>query len=214
MTKENEIPSSIRLLLGLLVGILISMAMGQDVDFVAKETSIMASVLSIIIGLLSTYLLRLGMPRREKPSTMGTTALLLVLACYLVIGRMVLASEGLGNTLMYAAAGVIMAWLIFTSIAESSLLYAFCIGGFCGGLGGVVIPMIFSSSFAPLFSYLTSDPSEKAMVSTYLALICTVPGAFAAVAGRLSGWGLLEHTKEDVWAFNSDGRLYVKQATR
>lgn len=214
MTKENEIPSSVRLLLGLLVGVLISVTMGQGVDFVAKETSIMASLLSVVIGLLSTYLLRLGMPRREKPSTMGTIALLLVLACYLVIGKIVLASAALSYTLMYAAAGVIMAWLIFTSIAESSLLYAFCIGGFCGGLGGVVFPMILGSSFAPLFDYLTSDPSEKAMVSTYLALICTVPGAFAAAAGRLSGWGLLEHTKEDVWAFNSDGRLYVKQTTR
>ena len=214
MTKENEIPSNVRLLLGIIVGVLIGVTMGQSVDFVAQETSIMAASLSVVIGLLSTYLLRLGMPRREKPSTMGTTALLLVLACYLVIGKIVLATEGLGGTLMYAAAGVIMAWLIFTSIAESSLLYAFCIGGFCGGLGGVILPLILGSSFSPLFDYLTSNPSEKTMVSTYLALICTVPGAFAAVAGRLSGWGLLEHTKEDVWAFNSDGRLYVKQTTR
>jgi len=65
MTKENEIPSSVRLLLGLIVGVLISVTMGQGVDFVAKETSIMAALLSIVIGLLSTYLLRLGMPRRS-----------------------------------------------------------------------------------------------------------------------------------------------------
>ncbi|MGM9998873.1 MAG: hypothetical protein ACI38Q_05725 [Candidatus Bruticola sp.] len=214
MTRENEVPSSVRLLLGLLVGVLVGVTMGQGVDFIATETSVMASVLSVIIGLLSTYLLRLGMPRREKPSTMGTIGLLLVLACYLVIGNIVLASSAMIFVLMYGIAGAIMAWLIFTSIAESSLLYAFGIGGFCGGFGGVLVPMIFSGSFAPLLNYLTTSPSEKTIVATYLALICTIPGAFAAVAGRLSGWGLLEHTKEDVWAFNSDGRLYVKQTTR
>ena len=67
MTKENEIPSSFRLLLGLLVGVLISVTMGQGVDFVAKETSIVASLLSVVIGLLSTYLLRLVCLAAKSP---------------------------------------------------------------------------------------------------------------------------------------------------
>lgn len=214
MDKDNETPSGVRLLLGLLAGALIGAAMGQGVDLVSTPVSIMAASLSVLFGFISTYLLKEAVPRREKPSILGTIALLLMLACYLVIGRIVVYSCGVPCIAMYAAAGIILLWLVFTSIAEASLLSAFGIGGFCGGFGGILVPWIFKMSFSPLMDCLNGNASGETLVYTCLALICTIPGAVAAVAGRMSGWGLLDHTKENVWAFNSDGRLYVKQMTR
>ena len=211
---DDSSSGGIRLLLGLIAGALIGVSMGLGVDIVGTETAIMAAAVSVIVGFASTYLLKMGVPRRDKPSAMGIVALLVMLACYLVIGRLVLAPDNTACVAMYAIAGLILAWFFLTSVAEGSLLYAFGIGGLGGGILGLVVPIAFAASFSLLFNSFNNNPDEKTLVSLYLVLICTIPGAFAAAAGRMSGWGLVEHTKEDVWAFNSDGRLYVKQATR
>lgn len=212
--KQEDTSAGLRLFFGLAVGALVGTAMGRCVDLVSVPTAILTSCLSVLVGFLSTYLLKEGLPRRESPSSMGTVALLLVLACYLVIGHRLLELDNLFSQGMFALAGVVLLFLIFTSVAEGSLLYAFGIGGFCGGVGGLIALLIFKGQFAPLFDLLSGDPGELKMVYAYMAILCMIPSAFAAVAGRLSGWGLVEHTKEDVWAFNADGRLYVKKATR
>ena len=90
---DDSSSGGIRLLLGLIAGALIGVSMGLGVDIVGTETAIMAAAVSVIVGFASTYLLKMGVPRRDKPSAMGIVALLVMLACYLVIGRLVLATD-------------------------------------------------------------------------------------------------------------------------
>lgn len=212
MNQENEMPSEIRLLLGLSVGVLVGIAMGQGVDLIRNPVSVTASVLSVIVGFISAYLLKRAHPRREKPSGIGNTALLLLLASYLVIGKLIWTNSHVFGISLYAVAGVILVWLVFTSTAEPSLLLSFCVGGFGGGFGGILALALFSAPFSPLMDVVST--ADQSLVRLYIALICTIPGAFAAVAARMSGWGLMGHMKEEVWAFDKDGRRLIKLSAR
>ncbi len=213
MSSPGNITSTWRLIAGLIAGALTGTAMGGGVDIIGSQIGILSSVLAIIVGFAATYLLKEGSPRREKPSNIGSLALIIVLACYVVVGRFIIniTSDNKAYYIaMYAAAGLILLWLVFTSIAESSLLTAFGIGGFCCGFLGVIAAAIMPGQFAALFSQLSLS-GEKTIVYTSIGLICAIPGAFAAVAGRMSGWGLAEHTAEEVWCFMPDGRMYSRK---
>lgn len=213
MGSVSKLSSGWRFIAALISGVLISLAIGQGVQLISFEVSTLAAVLSLIVSFAATYLLKEGSPRREKPSMVGVIALLVTLATYLVIGRMVFTESGLVWFGVYVLAGAIIGWLVFTSVAETPLLSAFGIGGFCGGLLGVLCAFIFSGAFLSLMSQLTQS-YEKTMVYTSIGLICAIPGAFGAVCGRLSGWGLAENKNEEVWGFGPDGRLYVRKDNR
>ncbi|MCR5661114.1 MAG: hypothetical protein K6G50_03170 [bacterium] len=210
MSTPGNGTSTWRLIAGLIAGALTGTAMGGGVDIIGSQIGILSSVLAIIVGFAATYLLKEGSPRREKPSNLGSLALIIVLACYVVVGRFIINMTDKAYIAMYAAAGLVMLWLVFTSIAESSLLTAFGIGGFCCGFLGVIAAAIMPGQFAALFSQLSLS-EEKTIVYTSIGLICAIPGAFAAVAGRMSGWGLAEHTAEEVWCFMPDGRMYSRK---
>ncbi|MBQ7528411.1 hypothetical protein IJT10_00710 [bacterium] len=212
MDRENGIPSGVRLILGLMVGVLIGIAMGRGVDVIRTQVSLTTSILAIVSGLVSTYVLKLATPRCERPTMLGISALLLVLACYIAVGNKVLLNSGTSAIVAYACAGVLMALLVFTSTAESSLLWAFCIGGFLSGLLGMSVSFIFPNCFSVITNNL--NPSELATFRNYLSLMCTIPGSFAAVAGRLSGWGLVGKAKEEIWVFDNDGKLRATSGTR
>lgn len=212
MDRESGIPSGVRLILGLMVGVLIGIAMGKGVDVVRTQVSITTSVLAVISGFVATYILKMATPRCEKPTMLGISALLLVLACYIVVGNKVLLNSGTSAIVAYACAGVLMALLVFTSTAESSLLWAFCIGGLLSGLLGLSVLTLFPRSFSLITNNLNT--AELATFRNYLSLMCTIPGSFAAVAGRLSGWGLAGKAKEDIWVFDNDGKLRATSGTR
>ena len=131
---------------------------------------------------------------------------MILLASYLVVGRLVWLQLGPMEFVSYLAAGGVMAWLVFTALAETPLLTAFGLGGLLGAGCGVLVPMVVPTSFDPLFSLLT-QAHENSIGYGALSLLCAFAGAFTAVAGRLSGFGLAESRHDDVWRFNPEGRL-------
>ena len=195
-----------RLLAGLLAGATVGSVMGQGVELVGYPVSMMAAISSVLIGVGSAMFLRSNTPRRERPSTPGSAALMILLASYIVIGRLVWSSLGGVEFAYYAASGVVIVWLVFTAVAESPLLYAFGMGGLLGALCGVFVPVLLPGPFDPLFSLLTQS-SERWMVYANLGLLCAFSGAFSAVAARLSGFGLAESRHDSVWRFDQEGRL-------
>lgn len=199
-----------RLLAGLLAGSTVGAVMGQGVDLVPSEVSLMAAASAAVIGVASTLFLRAGFPRREKPSRAGAVALMVLLASYLVIGRLVWQNLGGLEVLYYLVAGSVMAWLVFTWVAETSLLMAFGLGGLLGALTGVVVPIAMTGTFDPLLSLMTLS-SERNITYAALGLLCAFAGAFTAVAGRLSGFGLVETRHDDVWTFGPKGRLETRR---
>ena len=201
-----------RLLAGLLAGSTVGAVMGQGVDLVPSAVSLMAAVAAATIGALSTMFLRAGYPRREKPSRAGALALMVLLASYLAVGRLVWENLGGLEMVYYLAAGAVMAWLVFTSVAETPLLTAFGLGGLMGALTGVVVPIAMTNAFDPLLSLMTLT-SERNITYAALGLLCAFAGAFTAVAGRLSGFGLAETRHDDVWTFGPKGRLETRRET-
>lgn len=213
MNNSLSSNTGLRLVAALAVGIIMGYVMGQGVDYITTEVSTLASVLAAVFGFAATYLLKEGSPRREQPSNLGTIGLLIMLACYLVIGRLVILQTDGMCIFLYALVGALLIWLTFTATAETPLLSAFGIGGFCSGFMGVIITFMLPEQFNALLS-LVNFPDERAMIYTNIGLICALPGAFAALAGRLSGWGLVQNTKEEIWAFTAEGRLYTKKEIR
>jgi len=195
-----------RLLAGLLAGATVGAVMGQGFELIPSAVSLLAACTAGLIGVLATLILRAGTPRRERPSRAGATVLMVLLASYLVVGRLVWTNLGALEIFSYLAAGCVMTWLVFTSLAESPLLTAFGLGGLLGAACGVLVPMVAPTTFDPLFSLLT-QAHEKSIGYGALSLLCAFAGAFTAMAGRLSGFGLAESRHDDVWRFNPEGRL-------
>lgn len=184
--------------------------MGMGIDIAGPQASLMAATVAVLVGVGATQFLRAGYPRREKPSTAGTAALMILLCSYLVVGRLVWAQLGPGEIGAYAASGVVMVWLVFTAVAESPLLAAFAVGGLVGAVSGVVIPLVWQGPFSPLFA-IVRQPAEVSLVYAGLGLLCAFSGAFAAVAGRLSGFGLVEGRRDPVWRFDEEGRRETQE---
>lgn len=195
----------IRLLMGLVAGGTVGAVLGLGYDLTPSAACTMGATVAILAGLVSTTLLRAWFPRREKPSSTGSWALLVLLCSYLVVARMVWVQLGAAELGAYLAAGLVLAWLVFTAAAEPALFTAFVLGGLAGAVGGVVGPLLFQGAFLPLFSEV-SGVGNTSLVYASLGLLGAFSGAFASVGGRLSGWGL-RGRQEDVWKFDEEGRL-------
>lgn len=205
MNGLRKVAAPLRLLAGLLAGATMGALMGQGVDLVSSAVSVMAACVAVGVGLASTVLIRAGAPRKEKPSKTGAVALMVVLASYLVVGRLVWENLDWSHVFAYLGLGVVMVWLVFSWVAEAPLLWSFGLGGLLGAISGVVLPLFLRSTFEPLFA-LATQASEKSLILAGLGLLCALAGAFSAVAGRLSGWGLTEDRYERVWTFDDEGR--------
>ena len=83
-----------RLLAGLLAGATVGAVMGQGFELIPSAVSLLAACTAGLIGVLATLILRAGTPRRERPSRAGATALMVLLASYLVVGRLVWTNLG------------------------------------------------------------------------------------------------------------------------
>lgn len=204
--SDNASVSFLRLFLGLLASIGVGIIISQQVDIIGNPLSAIVGVLTLCIGLISTKMLNAVSPRREKPSRYGGLAMIIFLAAYAVLGKMLWSSASAPAFLAYVVAGGIYIWLVFTSIAETALIYAIGIGGFLSGVIGVVIVAAYPAPIQELLANV-SVPTEKNMIYTSIGLICAFSGAFASIAGRLSGWGLVENTTTQTWTFNEEGRL-------
>lgn len=208
--SDNASASFIRIFLGLLASIGVGVIVSQQVDIIGNPLSIIVGVLTIITGLISTKILTAVAPRREKPSRYGGLAMIVFLAAYAVLGKMLWNSASALAFLAYVAAGGIYIWLVFTSIAETALIYAIGLGGFLSGLIGVTLIAIYPAPVQELMSNVVV-PTEKNIIYTSIGLICAFSGAFASIAGRLSGWGLVENRTTQTWTFNEEGRLQIRK---
>ena len=103
MNSLGKMTSNWRLIAGLIAGALTGTAMGGGVDIIGSQIGILSSILAIIVGFAATYLLKEGSPRREKPSTLGSVALIIILACYVVVGRFIINMTEPAYIAMYAA---------------------------------------------------------------------------------------------------------------
>lgn len=214
MNPENSVSTEARLTIGLVAAVIAAMAIGSCVEMIGESLAILSGVLAAIVGLVSTVVLKNASPRREQPSTLGAVAIMLLLACYIVIGIRIIDSQSVLAILGYLLSGAALTWLLFTSTAETPLLSAFGIGGFFCGFLGIIVTAIYSDPFNPLLGQVAdSAQGEITWIYAAIALTCAIPGAFGAIAGRLSGWGLAEHQTEEIWAFTADGRLYTRKDT-
>ena len=208
MSKITE-NSHLRFYLALLASVTAGVLMASHVDMIALPLSILVAILTIFSGVLSTKLLVAASPRRESPSRLGGMALIIFLAIYCVVGKTLWADASIVPFAIYLLVGAIYVWLIFTSVAETSLLSSYCIGGFCSCFLGVLC-----IDLVPFFSVLTSQistPAESTTLYTSLAFVCAISGSFAAISTRMSGWGLIDSTRQITWAFTPTGRLFLLQ---
>lgn len=208
LARWNEL---LRLMGGVGAAAVMGGVMGMGIDIAGSQASVMAGLVAILVGVAATVFVRAGYPRREKPSTAGTVALMLLLCSYLVVGRLVWIQLGPGEIGAYAASGVVFTWLVFTAVAETPLLSSFAVGGLLGAVSGVVIPLVWQAPFGPLFA-VVRQPAEVSLVYAGLGLLCAFSCAFAAVAGRLSGYGLLEARRDPVWRFDEQGRREMPES--
>lgn len=207
--KNNSNICLVKFLAGLLASVGIGVIISQQVDIVSSPLTLLVTLLTIVSGIFSTKMLSKVAPRRDAPSRLGTFAVILFLAAYVVTGKMLWDIGTWPYLLSYLVAGGVFVWMVFTSVAEVYLLYAICMGGFFSGFVGVLLVATIDTPFISLFSRVTM-PTEKAMIFKSIALICALTGAFAAIAGRLSGLGLAENQIQQTWTFNKEGRLEVR----
>ena len=207
--KKNSNICLVKYLAGLVASVGVGAIISQQVDIISTPLTILVSVLTIISGFISTKMLSKVAPRRDTPSSMGAFAVILFLAAYVVTGKLLWDVGTWPYFLAYMLTGGIFVWMVLTSIAEASLLYAIGMGGFFSGFVGVVVVAAIDTPFLDLFSRVT-DPTENALIFKSLALIFALTGAFSAITGRLSGWGLAENQVQQTWTFNKEGRLEVR----
>jgi hypothetical protein len=193
----------LRLTAGLVAGTWIGGLMGLGLERVPKAAALAAAIAALVAGMVSTLLLRNWYPKPEKPSPPGIAALVLLLACYLVVGRVVWANLGAGALVGYLASGLVMVLLVFTTQAERPLLGAFITGGLLGALVAVIGPLLARGAFAPV---LDEAGTSAPLIYAALGLMGAFAGAFSAVAGRASRWGL-EMPLDKAWKFDEEGRL-------
>jgi hypothetical protein len=193
----------LRLAGGLLAGAWVGALMGLGVERVPKPAALAVALAAVVAGLISTLLLRNWYPRPEKPSPPGVTAVALLLACYLVVGRVIWANLGATALVGYLASGLVMVLLVYTTQAERPLLGAFLSGGLLGALVVVLGVVVARGPFAPV---LDEAGTSAPLIYAVLGLMGAFAGAFAAVAGRASRWGL-ESPLDKAWKFDEEGRL-------
>ncbi len=210
MNNSTNNNTLLRLFLGIAASAGVGVLMAMQVDIISTPLSILVASLTAVTGLVSAKLLVAASPRRERPSRLGTAALILFLALYVVVGKIFWSSASILVLLAYLLTGLVFLWLVFTARAETTLLSAIGIGGFCSGFLGVLIVALYKSPFAFLMNQISS-PSESTTIYTSIGLMCAISGIFAAITSRLSGWGLVETRSQESWGFTNDGRLYVRK---
>ena len=207
--SNNANYSLLRLFLGLVASIGVGIIISQQVDIIGGTLSFIVGILTAITGLLSTKMLNAVAPRREKPSRLGGFAMILFLAAYVVLGKMLWSNASIWGLLAYILAGSVYIWLSLTAVAETALVYAIGLGGFLSGFISLVVISTYTAPIQVLLTDITL-PTERTIIYTSIGLICAFSGAFAAIAGRLSGWGLAENRSTETWSFNEEGRLIIQ----
>ena len=208
--SDNASFSFIRLFLGIAASVAVGAIVSQQVDIIGTPLAVLVSIMTALAGILSTVIINAVAPRREKPSRYGNLAMIIFLAAYVVLGKILWSSASPAAFLAYIAAGCVYIWLVLTAVAETALIYAIGFGGFFSGFLGVVTIATYTSPFRELLSHITT-PAERTMIYTSIGLICAFSGAFAAVSGRLSGWGLAENKTTQTWTFDEKGMLVIRK---
>ena len=102
--SDNASASFLRIFLGLLASIAVGIIISQQVDIIGNPLSVIVGILTFCTGLIATKMLNAVAPRREKPSRIGSLAMIIFLAAYAVLGKMLWNSASAPAFMAYAAA--------------------------------------------------------------------------------------------------------------